>query len=314
MWIIRSTLKGYTMDQLSAMRCFARVVEAGNFTRAADSLEMPNATLSKQVQELEAHLGVRLLQRTTRRVTVTSEGRDYYEKTTRILCDLEDIDTSFSATRSKPRGHLRIDIGSSTASDVLIPALSDFIARYPDIRIDLGVSDRSVDLISDNVDCVIRGGPLDNSSLVARHIGSAGFVTCATPAYLKQFGVPAYPEELKNGHRLVSYVSSQNGRAVPFRFEHKGEKTEIKVEHRVGVNESNAHVAAGLAGLGIIQTFSYAAGGALKDGSLVEILKKWRPAPYPFHVVYPQNRHVTHRLRVFIDWLVECFPEKVGVR
>ena len=301
------------MDQLSAMRCFARVVEAGNFTRAADSLEMPNATLSKQVQELEAHLGVRLLQRTTRRVTVTSEGRDYYEKTTRILRDLEDIDTSFSASRSKPRGNLRIDIGSSTASDVLIPALPDFIARYPDIRIDLGVSDRSVDLISDNVDCVIRGGPLDNSSLVARHIGSASFVTCAAPAYLKQFGVPAYPEELKNGHRLVSYVSSQNGRAVPFRFEYKGEKTEIKVEHRVGVNESNAHLAAGLAGLGIVQTFSYAAGAALKDGSLVEILKKWRPAPYPFHVVYPQNRHVTHRLRVFIDWLVECFPGKVGV-
>ncbi len=302
------------MDQLSAMRCFARVVEAGNFTRAADSLEMPNATLSKQVQELEAHLGVRLLQRTTRRVTVTPEGRDYYEKTTRILRDLEDIDTSFSAARSKPRGHLRIDIGSSTASDVLIPALPDFIARYPDIRIDLGVSDRSVDLISDNVDCVIRGGPLDNSSLVARHIGSAALITCATPGYLKLFGVPAYPDELKNGHRLVSYVSSQNGRALPFRFEYRGEKSEIKVEHRVGVNESNAHLAAGLAGLGIVQTFSYAAGTALRDGSLVEILKKWRPAPYPFHVVYPQNRHVTHRLRVFIDWLVECFPEKIGVK
>lgn len=302
------------MDQLSAMRCFARVVEAGNFTRAADSLEMPNATLSKQVQELEAHLGVRLLQRTTRRVTVTPEGRDYYEKTTRILRDLEDIDTSFSAARSKPRGHLRIDIGSSTASDVLIPALPDFIARYPDIRIDLGVSDRSVDLISDNVDCVIRGGPLDNSSLVARHIGSAALITCATPGYLKLFGVPAYPDELKNGHRLVSYVSSQNGRALPFRFEYRGEKSEIKVEHRVGVNESNAHLAAGLAGLGIVQTFSYAAGTALRNGALVEILKKWRPAPYPFHVVYPQNRHVTHRLRVFIDWLVECFPEKIGVK
>ncbi|WP_295980858.1 LysR substrate-binding domain-containing protein [uncultured Variovorax sp.] len=173
------------------------------------------------------------------------------------------------------------------------------------------MSDRAVDLIGDNVDCVIRGGPLDSSSLVARHLGNAALITCATPGYLKQFGTPAYPDELKNGHRLVSYVLSQTGRAVPFRFEHAGEKIEIKVEHRMGVNESNAHLAACVAGLGIVQTFSYAADQALRDGSLVEILKPWRPSPYPFHVVYPQTRHVTHRLRVFIDWVVEVFPSRL---
>jgi len=300
------------MDQLQAIRGFSRVVEAGSFTRAADSLDMPKATLSKLVQDLEAHLGVRLLQRTTRRVTVSPEGRDYYDKALRVLRDLEDIDSSFNLAHGKPRGHLRVDVGGSTASAVLIPALPEFLARYPDIRLDLGVSDRSVDLIGDNVDCVVRGGPLDNSSLVARALGQATMVTCATPGYLKSFGIPAYPDELKNGHRLVSYVSAQNGRAVPFRFAHKGEMTEIRPEHRMGVNESNAHLAAALAGLGIIQTFRYAAGSALADGSLVEILQKWRPAPYPFHVVYPQNRHVTHRLRVFIDWLVESFPPRVG--
>jgi DNA-binding transcriptional LysR family regulator len=287
-------------------------VEAGNFTRAADSLDMPNATLSKLVQELEAHLGVRLLQRTTRRVTVTPEGQDYYAKATRVLRDLEDIDSSFNIARSKPRGHLRIDVGGSTARDVLVPLLPDFLARYPDIRIDLGVSDRSVDLIGDNVDCVIRGGALDASSLVARGIGQATMVTCASPEYLRHNGIPAYPEELRNGHRLVSYLSPQNGRAVPFRFERNDERNELKLEHRIGVNESNAHLAACMAGLGIIQTFSYAAGAALRDGALVEILADWRPAPYPFHVVYPQNRYVTHRLRVFIDWLVECFPAKVA--
>jgi len=300
------------MDQLQAIRAFARVVEAGNFTRAADSLDMPNATLSKLVQELEAHLGVRLLQRTTRRVTVTPEGQDYYAKATRVLRDLEDIDSSFNIARSKPRGHLRIDVGGSTARDVLVPLLPDFLARYPDIRIDLGVSDRSVDLIGDNVDCVIRGGALDASSLVARGIGQATMVTCASPEYLRHNGIPAYPEELRNGHRLVSYLSPQNGRAVPFRFERNDERNELKLEHRIGVNESNAHLAACMAGLGIIQTFSYAAGAALRDGALVEILADWRPAPYPFHVVYPQNRYVTHRLRVFIDWLVECFPAKIA--
>lgn len=300
------------MDQLQAIRAFARVVEAGNFTRAADSLDMPNATLSKLVQELEAHLGVRLLQRTTRRVTVTPEGQDYYAKATRVLRDLEDIDSSFNLARGRPRGHLRIDVGGSTARDVLVPLLPDFLARYPDIRIDLGVSDRSVDLIGDNVDCVIRGGALDASSLVARSVGQATMVTCASPEYLRHNGIPAYPEELRNGHRLVSYLSPQNGRAVPFRFERDGERIELKLEHRIGVNESNAHLAACVAGLGIIQTFSYAAGAALRDGTLVEILAPWRPAPYPFHVVYPQNRYVTHRLRVFIDWLVECFPGKVA--
>lgn len=300
------------MDQLQAIRAFARVVEAGSFTRAADSLDMPNATLSKLVQELEAYLRVKLLQRTTRRVTVTPEGRDYYEKTARILKDLEDIDTSFGEARRTPRGQLRIDIGSSTASDVLIPALPDFIARYPDIRLEMGVSDRAADLIGENVDCVIRGGPMDASTLVGRLIGHADLICCATPAYLKQFGVPAYPEELKNGHKLISYVATTNGRAMPFRFARDGEKIEIKVEHRMGINESNAHVAAGLAGLGIIQTFTYAAGAALKDGTLVEILAPWRPARYPFHVVYPQSRHLTHRLRVFIDWLVDVFPARVG--
>lgn len=269
------------------------------------------ATLSKLVQELETHLGVRLLQRTTRRVSVTPDGQQYYDKTALILCNLEDVDTSFNIARSKPRGSLRIDVGGSTARDVLIPALPEFMALYPDIRIDLGVSDRAVDMVSDNVDCVIRGGALDNSSLVTRAIGQAPMVTCATPAYLKQFGVPAYPDELKNGHRLVAYVLAQSGRAVPLRFQRDGEKTEIKVEHRVGINESNGHMAAGLAGLGIIQTFAYAAKPALKDGTLVEILKPWRPAPYPFHVVYPQNRHLSHRLRVFIDWLVETFPQRL---
>lgn len=273
---------------------------------------MPTATMSKLVRELETRLGVRLLQRTTRRVTVTPEGQDYYAKTARVLRDLEDIDASFDVARGKPRGLLRIDVGGSTARDVLIPLLPDFMTRYPDIRIDLGVSDRAVDLIGDNVDCVIRGGPLDNSSLIARSIGHAQMITCATPAYLKQYGVPAYPEELKNGHRLVSYISTQNGRAVPFRFIQRGRRIEIEPEHRVGVNESNAHLAACLAGLGIIQTFTYAAAAALKERALVEILKAWRPPVYPFHVVYPQNRHVTHRLRVFLDWLLREFPPKLG--
>ncbi|ELV2843058.1 LysR family transcriptional regulator [Enterobacter cloacae] len=296
------------MDQLMAMRAFTRVVETGSFTRAADSLNMPIATLSKLVKALEAHLEIRLLHRTTRRVVTTPEGTEYYEKALRVLIDIEDIDTSFRVSHATPKGHLRVDIGGSTARDVLIPLLPDFMQRYPDIRIDLGVADRPVDLISGNVDCVIRGGPLNDSTLIARHLGDADMVTCATPGYLKKHGVPAYPQELRNGHKLICYLSPVTGRPFPFRFRKGGEVQEIGISHYLGVNESNAHLAAAVAGLGIIQTFTYSAKTYLQAGTLQEILSDWHPAAYPFHVVYPQNRHLTHRLKAFIAWLAAVFP------
>ncbi|MES2102455.1 MAG: LysR family transcriptional regulator [Pseudomonadota bacterium] len=295
------------MDQLLAIRAFARVVEAGTFTKAADSLQMPNATVTKLIQSLEAHLGVKLLQRTTRRVTVTPDGAAYYEKTARIMKELGDIDTSFGSAQSKPRGHLRVDAGSSLASLVIIPALPDFIARYPDIQLDLGVSDRHVDLIGDNVDCVIRGGALTDMSLVARQIGKAAWVTCATPAYLQKYGVPTHPEQLEQGHRIINYMSARTGRAVAMSFARGSEKMEIVGRHTVGINESNAHLAAGLAGLGIIHTFAYTAQPHIASGELLPILQDWAPAPYPFYVVYPPNRHLSNRLRVFIDWIAGRF-------
>ncbi len=295
------------MDQLLAIRAFARVVEAGSFTKAADTLDMPNASLTKAIQALEAHLRVKLLQRTTRRVSVTPEGAQYYEKTQRLLKELDDVDASFSAAQSRPRGHLRVDMGSSVASLILLPALPEFQARYPDIRIDMGVSDKHVNLIGDNVDCVVRGGELTDLSLIGRQIGSASWVTCATPAYLRQHGTPKHPSELEEGHRIVQYLSARTGRGIPLHFEKNGEKLEVGGARSVGVNESNAHVAAGVAGLGVVQTFRYAAAPYLASGALVPILEKWQPVRYPFYLVYPSNRYVSNRLRVFIDWTAELF-------
>ncbi|MHA4870222.1 LysR family transcriptional regulator [Duganella sp. PWIR1] len=295
------------MDQLQSIRAFARVVEAGSFTRAADTLGMPNASLTKAIQQLEAHLRVKLLLRTTRRVSVTPEGAQYYEKTQRLLKELDDVDASFSAAQTRPRGHLRIDTGSSIANLVLLPALPAFLARYPDIRIDLGVSDKHVNLIGDNVDCVIRGGELTDLSLIGRQIGSASWVTCATPTYLREHGVPQHPSELEQGHLIAHYLSTRTGRNVPLNFERRNEKLAIHGTRAVGVNESNAHLAAGLAGLGVMQTFAYMAAPHLASGALVPILEKWQPAPYPFYVVFPSNRYVSNRLRVFIDWSAELF-------
>src|ERR1700756_5318139 len=298
------------MDQLLAIRVFARVVEAGAFTRAADSLDMPLATVSKLVRSLEQHLGVKLLQRTTRRVTITPDGAAYYERTSRVLKELEDIDSGFASAHQRPRGRLRIDIGSAIASCVLIPALPDFIARYPDICVDLGVSDRRVNLIGENVDFVVRGGNADELSLIARPLGRASWVTCATPDYLKQYGRPTHPDQLKSGHRIVGYVSARTGRVMPMRFQKGSERIEIGGSQGMGVNESNAHVAAGLAGLGVIQTFSFAAKDAIARGELVPVLSAWQPDPHPFFLMYPPDRHMSQRLRVFIEWATRRFAHK----
>jgi LysR family transcriptional regulator for bpeEF and oprC len=295
------------MDQLTAMRAFVRVVEAGTFTKAADSLQIPNATMSKLIQSLELHLGVKLLQRTTRRVAVTADGAAYYEKTMQLLKQLDDVDSSFGAAQNKPRGLLRIECGGSLASRVLIPALPEFMTLYPEIRIDLGVSDRHADLIGENIDCVIRGGLLTDLSLVARHIGNVPWVTCATPAYLQQHGVPRHPRELEQDHVVVGYLLARNGRAMPMPFARGREKLQITGRRTVGVNESNAHLAAGLAGLGIIHTFAYMAQPYIDSGRLLPVLQDWQAASYPFHVVYPPNRHVSNRLRVFIDWIAARF-------
>jgi len=295
------------MDQLLAIRAFARVVESGSFTKAADSLEMPKATLTKLVQALERHLRVKLLQRTTRQVSVTAEGSSYYEKTMRLLRELDDVDTSFSAAQSRPRGHLRVDMGSSAANLVIVPALPEFFARYPDIRIDVSVSDRHVDMIGDNVDCAIRGGTLTDMSLVSRQIGKAPWATCATPAYIKSHGTPTHPQQLEREHVIVSYLSAKTNRPMPMTFAKGGQRLDIVGTRMVGVNEANAHVAAGVAGLGVIHTFHFLARPHIESGALVPILQDWQPAPYPFHVVYPPNRHLSSRLRVFIDWIAGRF-------
>lgn len=297
------------LNQILALKVFTRVVEAGSFTKAANSLDMPKATVTKLVQGLEAHLRVKLLQRTTRRVTVTPDGATYYKRASRVLADLDDIDSSMANAQTNPRGKLRIDIAGTPARLILIPALPDFCARYPEIDVSLGVSDRPADLISDSADCVIRGGELNDSSLVARRIATMRGMTCATPAYLAQHGTPQHPHDLEKGHVVVNYLAPLTGRAMPFRFARGGNKIELELRSRVAVNESNAHVAAGVAGLGLIQTPAFMAYPHVARGELVEVLREWRPPPHPIYVVYPANRHLSHRLKVFIDWVAALFAK-----
>lgn len=295
------------MDQLLAMRVFVRIAEAGTFARAADSLNIPRATVTKLVQNLETHLGIKLLQRTTRRVTVTPEGAAYYERAMHLIAELEDMDALVANTRAAPKGRLRVDIGSSLANLILIPALPDFRARYPDIQLDLGVSDRPVDLVSDGVDCVIRGGAMLDSSLVARRIAELDYVTCASPGYIAVHGTPRHPSELERGHILIHYFSSLTGRPFPLHFQRGDEHLDVIGHAAISVNESTAHMTSLLTGLGISQTFAFMAQPYIDRGALVPVLTEWKRSRHPLQVVYPSNRHLNARLRVFVDWVAEVF-------
>jgi LysR family transcriptional regulator for bpeEF and oprC len=295
------------MDQIQTMRVFARVVEAGTFTKAAASLELPKGTVTKLVQHLEGRLKVKLLNRTTRRVTVTPDGAAYYERTARLLNDLDDIEASMTNAQASPSGRLRVDVGTSVASGIVIPALPGFYQRYPDIQLDLGVSDRPVDLISDNVDCVIRGGELTEQSLVARRIANISLITVASPDYLKRNGTPAHPSDLERGHTTVGFFSSQTGRFYPEIFAKDGETVELVGSYKISVNDSNAHTSALLAGLGISQGAMFAVAPHLASGELVRVLPDWSRPAIPVHVVYPPNRHLSAKVRAFVDWAAELF-------
>jgi DNA-binding transcriptional LysR family regulator len=297
------------MDQIQSMRTFTRVVEAGSFTKAAESLDVPKGTVTKQIQALETRLRVRLLNRTTRRVTVTPDGAAYYERTLRLLSDLDDIEASMSNAQARPSGRLRVDIGASVARLLVIPALQGFFERYPDIQLDLGVSDRPVDLIADNVDCVIRGGELTEQSLVARRIGNIDFVTVASPAYLARHGTPAHPGELEQNHTMVSFFSSRTGRQYSHYFERGGEVHEIAGRYQLAVNESNALSEAALAGLGIVGLTRFDVKPHIESGALVQILPDWKRRTLPFYVVYPPNRHLSAKVRAFVDWAAELFGQ-----
>ena len=307
------------MDQLLALRVFVRIAESGAFSKAADSMNIPRPTVTKLVQDLERHLGTKLLQRTTRRVNVTPEGAAYYERATRLIDDLDEMDESAARARAQPRGRIRVDIGSVLANMILIPALPSFRARYPELHVDLGVSDRSVDLIGEGVDCVIRGGELADTSLVARRIADLDWVTCASPLYFGARGVPQHPSELVPrehgpkdktrvpGHDIVGYFSSLSGRAFPLEF-HKGdEQVLVHGQAVVAVNESTAHLSALLTGVGLGQAFKFMVAPHLESGRLRTVLDDWTRPRHPLHLVYPSSRHLSAKLRVFVDWVAGVF-------
>ena len=302
------------MDRFDAMRAFARVVEAGSFTKAAQTLHMSKTTVTQLIQQLESRLRVRLLHRTTRKLGVTPDGAVYYERVIRLLADMEDAENSLSSAAMTPRGRLRVDVPSPLARLILVPALPAFHARYPDIQIDMGVSDRGVDLIGDNVDCVLRGGQITDQSLIARHVGDLQIGVYVAPSYVERLGAPAHPRELQNtDHCIVGFLSSRTSKIDPLVLCSENERIEITGNYLLAVDDGNAYLEAGLVGLGVIALPNYMAAAHQAVGALIPLFTQWRISPMPLYLAFPPNRHVNAKLRVFIDWIVELMEQHVPI-
>ncbi|MFY3136294.1 LysR family transcriptional regulator [Achromobacter xylosoxidans] len=297
------------MDRFQEMQVFVRIAERRSFAKAAEDLRIPRATVTNLIKRMEKRLGARLLERTTRQVRLTHDGEAYYRRCVRLLADLEEADGAFLNTA--PKGLLRVNLQGTLARVFVMPALPAFLERCPDLVLHLGEDDRLVDLVREGVDCVLRAGTLQDSSLVGRQIALMPQVTVASPAYLARYGEPATLDDLE-GHRVVDYVSSSSGRSLPLDFTVDGRNVLVRPGSVISVSGAELYTSAALAGLGLVQVPRYRVAEDLAAGRLKLVLPDAPPAPMPVSVLYPQNRQVSARVRVFSQWLAEIFGRAFG--
>lgn len=299
------------MDRIQAMQIFMRIAEAGSFVRAAETLSLPSSTVTSTIKNLEKYLQVRLLNRTTRRVSLTPEGLQYLAQCREILSLIEHSESSLSDSISRPRGRLRVDMPGGIAHFIVMPNLKNFYRLYPDIYLMIGVSDRQVDLVQEGVDCVIRTGELTDSTLVARPLGRFRWVTCASPDYLREFGVPETPETLSQ-HRAIHYFSGSGRRTNELRFTQGAETLSVPVEGNAAVNETGLYIRLCLEGFGLAQFAENVISKDLQQGKLVEVLADWQPPSVPVTMLYPHQRFLSPAVRAFADWVSGLFNEGAG--
>lgn len=291
------------MDRLDQYRIFAQVAEMGSFIKAAHALEVPRASVSAAIQQLEAGLGVRLLHRTTRRVRLTPDGELLLERVRALLTDVDDIDQLFQASQRQVSGRLIVDAPSRIARRLIAPALPGLLRRHPQLELTVSSTDRSIDLVREGVDCVVRIGALHDSSLVGRSLGHIALINCASPAYLHEHGEPRHPADLPDAHWAVGYASPGTGKALPWETRaDDGSPQQIEVPSRVRVNNAENYIACCLAGLGLIQIPRFDVQHLLDAGELVEVMPDHRAAAMPVSLLYPHRRQRSRRLMVFLEW------------
>lgn len=289
------------MDRIESLRIFARVVQCGSFTKAAATLQVPRSSVSMAIQELELRVGARLLARTTRRVAPTQEGSALYERCERLLGDYEEVEGLFRQSSNAPAGRLSVNVPGRMGRLIFAPSLPDFFRRYPEIELELGVTDRAIDLVHEGVDCAVRVGPLGDSSLVARKVTDIALCNCASPTYLLEHGPLQEIADLEH-HLAVGYASPTSSRIEEWEWIEDGNVRTRPMRARVNVNNAEAYIACCLAGLGLIQIPLYDVRHHLAAGELVEVLPHGRAAPMPLHILYPHRRHLSRRLQVFVEW------------
>lgn len=291
------------MDRLAAMNTFVCVVEAGSFTRAADRLMLPKARVSQRISDLEAHLGVRLLNRTTRALSLTADGHAYFAKCQLIMQEIEELEGALKGGKQEPKGRLRVEALVSMARWIIAPNLHQFQARYPHINLRLGSSDRISNILEEGIDCAIRGGALEDSSLIARHIGEVRMGLYASAEYLQRMGKPTYPQALEQ-HQRISWFSGQRN---PFAWHlHNGQdQCEIPAQQGLQFDDPDVAIAACMAGSGICPGAPFAVANWVRTGQLVPVLPQWSFKARPVHILYPSNKHLSVRVRCFVDWLLE---------
>lgn len=292
------------MDRFQEMQVFIRIAERSSFTQAADDLQIPRATVTNLLKRLEERLGTRLLERTTRTVRLTHDGEAFYRRCVRLIADMEEAESAFRHVA--PKGLLRVNMQGTLARHFVVPALPAFIAQYPEIELQIGEDDRLVDLVREGIDCVLRAGTLQDSSMVGRRVASMEQVTVASPAYLERFGEPESLEALA-GHRAVNYLSSVSGRALPMEFTVDGRVVEMQLGAVVSVTGADLYTGSAVAGLGLVQVPRYRVMEELSGGKLKVVLGGCPPPDMPVSVLYPQNRQLSSRVRVFVQWLRGVF-------
>ena len=299
------------MDRFDAMQLFTRIVDLGSFTQAAAALDIPRATATHAIKELEARLHVRLLERTTRQVRTTVDGQAFYERCRHLLRELEDAESSLAQLSVNPRGRLRIDIHGAPANDLVLPRIGEFHARYPHMELAVGSGDRLVDLVREGVDCVVRAGEPKDSSLVTRRLALIPQVTVASPAYLAAHGTPQHPSDLAQ-HRAVNFFSASRPDFFPYVFQVDGKTEEHMLKGWISVNSADSYKTCAEQGCGIIQVPRYSVERQLRAGTLVEILAHTPCPPMVYSVLYPHHRQLSPRVRVFIDWVTQLYTERFG--
>ncbi|ELF6206982.1 TPA: LysR family transcriptional regulator [Pseudomonas putida] len=298
------------MNKLELLRTFVRVCEVRSFTLAAESLRLPRSTVSEQVRALEKLLGTQLFNRTTRRVQATQDGALLYERSKDLLSGMDEIESLFSADDAELAGRLRIDLPTMMARRVIIPALPQFVQRFPRLEVELSCTDRQVDLLREGFDCVMRIGALHDLDVVARPVGQLSMRNCASPAYLARYGVPQTPQDLA-GHQLVHYVRNLGARSAGFEYLQGDELRYQAMAGVVTVNNAEAYSAACLAGLGLIQVPAVGVAEHLQRGELVSLLEDWQAPAMPVSLLYARQRHVPRRVQAFMQWLAAVLASQV---